>query len=686
MRAGSTILFVTALCLLGMACGGSSGGDTPGDPNAIPCSETSPCPGSLECDLARGECTDPTGSNANPCARSPVPYCPCVADKDTIDCFTGSDPTVAASCHRGQSSCDDDTGKYGACESRPDAQCTSVGVGAGSFTPDGNNSDQITLGPDGELVLSPDVEKREFGFLWVANTGENTVSKLDIETGKEVARYASVRDSEALGLHPVPAPGAFNGTAQQCGNCPSRTAIDFAGDAFVANRAHSGDGPKQSSVTKFADDIARCVDRNGNGMIDTSTDVNGDGIIDKNNANAMQPEFLGEDDECILWTTPVGPADAPGGIARALAIDAGSPDGPDGNVWVGLYQEQQAILLGGTTGQPVLVGGAPVAIPLDPGIEQMRPYGAATDGNGYVWFTGIYRDGPAEETTYLTQINIATKTVVANYVVPDDKDGLSQSYGIAIDTKNRVWIAGFQANNLKVFDPASQNWFAAERNDGDSTRGIAPDKDGYVWVALTGGKVARYKIDDIIAMGNAAPAVDHDLKATGQVKQGTIGVGIDKNGACWSVSMNAGDPNGIATRIQPDGTQAHFPVGSHPYTYSDFTGFGLATIVRPQGYYNLVVEGCALDPQSTWEQLEWTEDEPPGTSVKLRVRVADTVAGLASATWYGPFDTSPADLAAAGVPAARYMEVEIQMSSEDPAVSPTLNGFKVNFDCGNDID
>ena len=55
-------------------------------------------------------------------------------------------------------------------------------------------------------------------------------------------------------------------------NNPSRTAVDFNGDIWVANRAFGG----QSSVTKIANDLTECADRNGTPGLQTSSDVNGE--------------------------------------------------------------------------------------------------------------------------------------------------------------------------------------------------------------------------------------------------------------------------------------------------------------------------------------------------------------------------------------------------------------------------
>ncbi|MBI5479987.1 MAG: hypothetical protein HY906_14065, partial [Deltaproteobacteria bacterium] len=72
--------------------------------------------------------------------------------------------------------------------------------------------------------------------------------------------------------------------------------------------------------------------------------------------------------------------------------------------------------------------------------------------------------------------------------------------------------------------------------------------------------------------------------------------------------------------------------------------------------------------------------EPAGTSIRLKVRVADTLADLASATWFGPWDAPPVDLQAAGVPPTRYLEVEVDLASANPDVSPGFGGFDVQFD------
>jgi hypothetical protein len=649
-----------ALSLL-VACGSKSKGN-------IECETNAQCPTELTCDTDQGKCVDPGSGNTFECQPA-LPGCACKSgDPEVVCLIPGQDPGLVGSCRQGRSLCVDNV--YAACELVPNVYCSNVGVSSGDFDITDDNSDNVSLGPEGEIVLVPDVKEVDFGFLWIANTGENTVSKVDIETGREVARYASVRGSGSLGIPGVPSPGAFDGDQQNCGNCPSRTAIDFEGDAFVANRAFD----QQGTVTKFANDPVRCVDRNGNGVIDTSTDLDGDGIINVSDAG----EFLGESDECIIWTVPVGNNN---GVPRGLAIDAGGPDGEAGNVWVGLFSESRVVQISGDTGAPITRGGSNVSVDLTAGSNSMSPYGAAVDGGGYLWVTGI-QDG---DTTYLAKVNTFSGELVQLYGIPDDDDQCSKSYGISIDTSQRIWLGGWNCQDVKAFDQFTETWIRRDLDSLGNTRGVAVDTAGYVWVALTDGGVARIKIDDIVNMGNAAPAEQIALPelamANGPVDN-TIGVGIDRNGNCWAVSRNDDAELGTAHRIDPAGNVEPFPVGHRPYTYSDFTGFGLSTVVRPNGYWRGVLEGCATtDAITEWETLEWFEREPPGTRVRMRVRVANTVAELATAGWFGPWDDSPVDLAAAGVPDAKVMQVEVQLSTDDPAVSPAFLGFNVGFSC-----
>ncbi len=618
------------------------------------CSEDSDCPYLYLCNEETGECYDPDPGTDG--CDYPRPGCPCTPDErgQTLGCRPeGQDPRVLVSCAEGAMSCDGE--RWGGCEATYIETCDQLAVGPDGLDPDEDNSENVGRDIDGALILVPDERQVDFGYLWVANTGENTVSKIDVDTGMEVARYPSILDG-VPGIERIQMPYPSSHPYNDCANCPSRTAIDFNGDAYVANRAFG----RQGSVTKFANDVSDCIDRNGDGVITTSHDANGDGRIDVRDPE----EFPGYDDECVLWTAAVG---NPDGVPRALAIDGGNaPDmSPNGNVWVGLYNEQRAYQLAGNDGS--------VLAQVDLG--DVHPYGAAVDAGGRVWFTSI-TDGT------MAAVDAITATVVEHVNVAAGT-GCTGAYGIAVDVKGRIWLGGWRCNTGIRYDPQTDEFavidFSASGR-GDSTRGIAPDLAGTVWVAHTAGWVTRFDAETMQEL-DAFQVLHHEQ---GGSVNNTIGVGIDRYGNCWAVSRNDAYPNGTATRIRPDGTQDAFPVGLMPYTYSDFTGFGMVTVVRPNGWYNMIVAGCQEpDPPTDWKTLQWGESEPPGTTVRMRLKVADTVAGLDQAEWWGPYDSGPVDLDAEGIPDSRYMLLQVLLASVDHSVTPSFSGFVLDFEpCG----
>ena len=693
MRGNPTRTFLLGGMILAVAlggpacsdCGGGPGGNTneqcigdedcpegqfcdtinTGQCHPLECTEHADCPLQWLCS-PEGECYDPYDGNRPDCQPLHA-GCPCEESElgTYLNCISPEQPEgVDKSCRTGRSECDGE--RYGPCEDVYREDCDGIHVGPGDFHPDEENSDNVVPGVEGELQLDPDERQVDFGYLWIANTGESTVSKIDVDTGDEVARYASALPVAGVPQGVIPYPGT--GPWGDCLHCPSRTAIDFNGDAFVANRAF-GD---QGSVTKFANFAGNCVDVDGNGVIDTSSDVNDDGIIDTGDP----AEFLGADDECILWTTPVGGID---GRPRAVAIDAGSiPDyGAYGNVWVGVFEEQLAVMLNGDTGEIIST------VQLSNGTGAVNPYGVAIDSMGFAWFTGIGNG-------YLAQVD----TIGANLVAMHDKaagTGCPSAYGIAIDVLGRIWLGGYDCNTAARYDPADSSWATisfAGQGRGNTTRGIAPDLSGTVWVAHTAGWVTRFDAETLQEI--EAFQLPHHLGSPDAVTD-TIGVGIDRNEACWAVSINQGYLEGTATRIQPGGTIESYPVGLMPYTYSDFTGFGLSTVTRPSGWYNTYIQGCEdQDPAppdiiTDWLRLTWNELEPVGTNVRMRLKVADTLADLDTADWWGPYDDPDVDLEALGVPDSNFMLLQVLLSSSDPDATPSFVGFDIEFDCAGGI-
>ena len=178
--------------------------------------------------------------------------------------------------------------------------------------------------------------------IWIANSGEGTVSRLDTETGQEKGRYTVCAD-------------------------PSRTAVDLMGDVWVACR---GDG----GVAKITLVEANCVDLNDNGTIETSHDNDGDGVI---GAGEMLP--AGQD-ECIRFIVFPG-----GNLQRAAGVDA------ENHAWIGAWYDQKLMRLSPEEGLKV----QEISIPV-------QPYGLVIDGDGIIWVSGrgggqLVRVDPATE-------------------------------------------------------------------------------------------------------------------------------------------------------------------------------------------------------------------------------------------------------------------------------------------------
>ncbi len=99
----------------------------------------------------------------------------------------------------------------------------------------------------------------ELSYIWIANTSQATISKIDTATMIEEGRYA----------------------AKPSGGDPSRTSVNLQGDVAVANR--------NGGVAKFYADSASCPDTNGIPGIQTSS----------GGADVLP---WGED-ECLAWYT-----------------------------------------------------------------------------------------------------------------------------------------------------------------------------------------------------------------------------------------------------------------------------------------------------------------------------------------------------------------------------------------------
>ena len=311
------------------------------------------------------------------------------------------------------------------------------------------------MGGEGDLELS---------YIWISNTAQQTISKIDTVTMVEEGRYA----------------------AKAAGGDPSRTSVNLQGDAAVANR--------NGGVAKFWADTEDCPDLNGNGIIETST---GGGDV-----------LPFGTDECMAWYL-----DLVCGSNRPLAWTRGEWNEAEcaytgANLWT--VCDSNTLLLDGETGailqtipvpnsaSPFVYGGAAdgesnfwgldlgsgqlyrvdhedystQSWPLGPG----GGYGitVASDGNvftcggggvsrfnvdTFTWdvagssgIGGCMTDGDSliwhsDPTGMLLGYDINTLTVVEQVQLPE------YVHGVSIDFQGHVWGVSFAANNAYRADP-----------------------------------------------------------------------------------------------------------------------------------------------------------------------------------------------------------------------------------------
>ncbi|MBZ4415953.1 hypothetical protein [Myxococcus sp. RHSTA-1-4] len=581
----------------------------------------------------------------------------------------------------------------------PDGGSTSVGIPPGGFNLDAGVAngtvtvDGVQVDPEGNIILGGG--STSLAFAWIANNSAGTVSKYDTRTGKEVGRYHAVI--------PVDGRNQPNGLRGNEGHNPSRTAVDLFGDVWVANRALG----VQGSVTKIANSKAYCKERNGIEGIQTSEDKNDDGRIDPVTEMIIPQDWSNpaQYDECLLFSTPVGPSSTDAVKARAMAIGQGIENSA-GDIWVGVWANSRLIKLDPDTGQQVPVNSAG-AMDIPVFASGQGPYGAAIDRQQRLWMVSSSLS-PLKlalvDTGNGEVVNIDGKA----FISPPSSLGSSGAYGIAVDGQDRVWVAGW-TSGPKAFRYTHQGlsttlgqWAVFDFSSAISQlntrmrrgRGIAADDRGFIWMSSDQGSQpgnpdATRNASQVIAFNGDTGAlkkfqwtdsqqVDF-IDATDGSSYTAIGVGLDADNNAW---VNNSSGNVIRVDRESGAILRTQRQGSGLYTYSDFTGYQLRNFTAPSGWYRQVFTGCGAN--TTWSTATWDVEKPAGTDMNVYITVSNRRDGLEDpANRKGPFIAPPVDLVSAGFPKGNYLRIEFELKSTDRILNatPKLKSFDVGFQC-----
>ncbi len=436
-------------------------------------------------------------------------------------------------------------------------------------------------------------------YLWVPTTSLGVVSRIDVADGSELGRYRTGPD-RALE--------------------PSAVAVDLDGSCWVGNQA-------AGTVVKIGlEERGDCVDRDSDGVVDTSRDDDGDGAI---TGDELLPWGA---DECVLYEVVLVdgaravhvPGDGHGDYLAngvgALAVDA------DNGVWVGVRADRLVHRLDGDSGA--------VLETVDLSNEELEPNAAVVDGGGRVWIAGwpsteLLRLDTAGGVDLFFQLGHAGRSVAV-----DGGGGLLAAEGdgglvsrLATETGDPEWTV----------------------DAGVDAEGVKATEDGDIWVAVPGGGVVRR-----FTPGGF-------VRATIPIGGAPREIAIDAAGKVWTL----GPASSVIERLDPAtnrndldlqlaGADGHDVVG-------DLTGVVSRSLTTRIGSWRVVFD--AIEAGTPWGTVSWTGTTPAGAATRVRVRSSEDATGWSS------WEDAASGVGLRSTPAGRYLQVEVILqlvSGQDP--------------------
>ena len=570
--------------------------------------------------------------------------------------------------------------------------CYETTTGADSdtpFDPMATTADNVSVDSDGALVLHRD-EGSADELIWIANTKEGTVSKVDTVNFRELGRYN------------IP---AVDWNIQPDENGPSRTSVDSTGDVYAGARLGSG-------VTKVSAAGNDCPDTNGDGMVTTSQ---GPGDV-----------LTAGQDDCVLWTTMID-GDARGVAVQEIPAKLEVDVQPDHDpvitetpgaryVWVGGQITDagrgwvpRLHKLDAETGQ--------ILFTLDP--PPAPTYGLALDGRGNLWISGREMNSLARvDTTRCVDASCNSETVCVTQCdetsCPDTCDTAvlerielgRKTYGITVDCSQRVWLGGAHGGQgVMRYDPLAAadqrlKWLPDVAGmEENGVHGIAADANGWVWGGARDLGVWRIDAETLDAV---------QVTGTGGQDFNAKGMAIDRRGRVWAIPFRLDYAMVITPGATIDDAVVEKPIAGFvgPYTYSDMTGEQRRLAANEPGSYRQVFEGCGkTDKPTKWRDLSWDADVPDGTYLVFRARSAETRAELDKMDWVEltavPGRDSPLaikDFFSSSLQTlGHFVEIEVTLVTSEagseskdgcsavPALTPRVKHFGLDFLCEPDL-
>jgi hypothetical protein len=490
-------------------------------------------------------------------------------------------------------------------------------------TQDFAEGEQDNVDISNDEIKLPREQTFEYPWVWVTNFGPGTISKIDARTYREVARYYGP------------------------GGRVSRTAVDRFGNVWVECR-------DANAVIQILDaqNWNRAFDFNGNGQLDTSRDLNGDGCIDPD--TEMLP--FGQDELVVRYYK----LDNFGRFPRALAIDL------NGYLWVGLdrsvnnqFHNPRLIQLDPNLPvalyQPPSGGTVPLSAALENlSVTQVPPgdavaYGFVTAPSGYMYGAALFQSKIYE---WCPGDPTVPGDAQITQVVTTSQDGRwAQPYGIAVDSNCTIWAADYSTNGYLIKWVPSQGQAGMQispQGSGARQRGVNVDLSGNVWTSHT--------VSPTLIRWNPATLTPTVYSDSDTCSSFHSGIGITFGGQIVNPSFQQQTVTFFT--YNPDPAPGTITVtgcvncpGISPYNYNDFTG-ALLRYALNEGTWRTVYDGGCND--RIWGRLDWNAFIPEGTSITVRVRAGNSLPIQTEWTTVGNGE----EFCLRG----RYLEVEVRLS------------------------
>ena len=375
-------------------------------------------------------------------------------------------------------------------------------------------------------------------YIYVANTLENTVSKIDINSNTEVARYATWFTSA-------------------WGPAPSRIVQDSAQNVFVLDRFFSAHLPVLLKIAPTGG-IPVTTTSNGPTNVLAMTDTSANNKIDAGEASDVR----------ILWGNDIGTVGVDeNALGRALCMD------PSGVLWVGLHSvgttnTGKYYRVDPTNGQllPPLAG---VPVP-----NLFRPYGCQVDSKGRLWSI----DGGNQ----LVEIDTTVPTYPATLHDHKTPTDFGVNYSLSLfngcgSEPTKVYLSGrgrppaTTAKTYIAYDPQAPPATAFSNPPLTGSPPVPQFESITVAVDLNGDIISgEWRTGRIIKsdrLGNLVWDTGTPLAGSVGYTNDLHGLIVDQNNDIWAVHFDKGRVVKYnSTNTQPP---VEVKVGAGPYTYGN---------------------------------------------------------------------------------------------------------------------